>query len=233
MAQTQIRNRKEPARRDVGTRAVGTREVVDWLRSRIRRGRLIPGQRLVEADIIRDTGAGRSHVREALKKLEAESIVVIEEFRGASVRRYTRDDLRQIYQIRMALEGLAAANFAAADAPVAKEQLAQLQAELDRHERDTHHEGFARANDAWHALIIDSADNAYLKDFLERLRIPIHWLLHRSFFNRARLDTSNTAHRAITKAILDGKPKEAERLMRKHLTDGLQALSSVDSELLD
>jgi DNA-binding GntR family transcriptional regulator len=228
-----VRKQKASVAKKPSSKAVGTRDVVDWLRSRIRRGLLTPGQRLVEADITRETGAARSHVREALKKLEAESIVIIEEFRGASVKRYSRDDVRQIYDIRMALEGLAAANFAAADDPAAKERLARLQQELNNHERDTNHEQFARANDAWHAHIIDMAGNAYLKDFLDRLHIPIYWLLHRSFFNRANLATSNTAHRAITKAILDGEPKTAERLMRAHLADGLKALSAVETDLFD
>ncbi len=217
----------------IGTGPIGTNQVVEWLQTRIRRGLLTPGQRLVEADITRATGAGRSHVREALKKLEAESIVVIEEFRGASVKRYSRDDVRQIYQIRMALEGLAAANFAAADNSQAKAQLVRLQNELDKHEKGVNHEQFALANDTWHAFIVDQADNAYLKQLLDRLRIPIYWLLHRSFFNRARLDTSNIGHRAITKAIVAGKSKEAERLMRDHLAEGLKALTAVDTDLFD
>ena len=86
----------------------GTTVVVDWVREHIRHGRLVPGQRLVEADIVAATGASRGKVREALRRLESEGLLTIEEFRGASVKRLGRDEVRQIYQARMALEGLAA-----------------------------------------------------------------------------------------------------------------------------
>lgn len=205
----------------------GTREVAEWMYDRIRRGLLRPGQRLIEADISRQTGAARGHVREALRRLEAESIVVIEEFRGASVRQYTQDDVQQIYEVRMALEGVAAANFAAADLPEEKQQLAALQREMNRHVRESNYEQFARANDKWHALIIDSAGNEHLKQFLLRLKIPMYRLLHRSFFKRARLDTSNAGHRKITAAILAGKPKDAERCMRAHVSDGRKMIMAM------
>jgi DNA-binding GntR family transcriptional regulator len=228
--------REAAAKARTGTtagKAVGTREVVDWLQDRIRRGLLMPGQRLIEADISRQTGAARGHVREALRKLEAESIVVIEEFRGASVKRYSREDIRHIYELRIALEGLAAASFASSDLAAAKEQLASLQRELNRYEREINHEMFARTNDAWHSLIVESSGNAHLQQFVARLKIPIYRLLHRSFFNQARLDTSNDAHKKITAAILAGKPKEAERLMRAHVADGLKMLDGMPSDYFD
>lgn len=213
-----------------GKKTIGTREVAEWMYDRIRRGLLTPGQRLIEADISRQTGAARGHVREALRRLEAEGIVAIEEFRGASVRRYTLEDVRQIYEVRMALEGTAAASFAAADLPEEKKQLAALQRELNRHEREINHERFARANDAYHTLIIEASGNAYLRQCLERLRIPVYRFLHRSLFIQARLDTSNVAHRKITAAILAGKPRDAERHMRAHVLDGLKMLTEGQEE---
>src|SRR5512145_2006655 len=100
--------------------AITVGAVVEWIRERIRRGRFVPGQRLIEADIMRELPATRSRVREALQRLATEGLVTIEEFRGASVKHFTHDDLRQMYRARMALEGLAAGDFAAADRPELK-----------------------------------------------------------------------------------------------------------------
>ena len=61
-------------------------EIADWIRGQIRQRRLVPGQRLVEVDIIRQTGGSRFKVREALQRLAAEGLVDVEEYRGASVR---------------------------------------------------------------------------------------------------------------------------------------------------
>jgi DNA-binding GntR family transcriptional regulator len=208
--------------------SVTVHEVIDWLRERIRRGRLVPGQRLVEADIIREVGASRSRVREALQRLSTEGLVTIEEFRGASVKHFTHDEIRQIYRARMALEGLAARDFAAATAPELKARLGRIQSELNALEHTGDHERFARLNDEWHTLIIEGSGNEYIRMFVERLRVPIYRLLFTTFYNAQRIDKANAGHRRISEAIIAGRAKEAEKLMRQHIEEGLDAIGSID-----
>lgn len=203
--------------------------VVEWVRVRIRDGKLVPGQRLVEADIVRSTGSSRGKVREALKRLEAEGLVAIEPFRGASVRKLSRDEVRQIYRTRMALEGLAAHDFAAYGAPAAKQRLAAIQDELNEHEGEVNHERFARLNDAWHRLIIEGSGNAYIGAFLARLTVPIYRLLFATFYTAQRISMANADHRIITAAIVDGRPDDAERAMRAHISHGLDALIELNA----
>jgi DNA-binding GntR family transcriptional regulator len=204
--------------------------VVEWIRDRIRRGRLVPGQRLVEADIIRELSASRSRVREALQRLSTEGLVTIEEFRGASVKQFSRDEIRQIYRARMALEGLAARDFADADAPDLKRRFARVQEDLNALEHTGDHDRFARLNDDWHRLIIEGSGNTYISMFVERLRVPIYRLLFTTFYSAQRIDRANAGHRRITDAILAGRAKEAERLMREHIEEGLEALESIEVE---
>ncbi|PXA95262.1 GntR family transcriptional regulator [Nostoc sp. 3335mG] len=208
-------------------------EVAAWLRDRIRTGRVVQGQRLIEADIIRETRATRSRVREALQRLESEGLVVIEEFRGASVRRFTRDEIRQIYRARMALEGLAAHDFAVADDPERKQQLAELQEQLNAVEHTGDHPAFVRANDAWHSLILDGAENEYIRSFVERLRLPLYRLLFSAFYQPHRIDDANADHRQITDAILRGDGVEAEALMRQHIAEALGAIMALGDVLPD
>ena len=215
----------------VGNRAEPTpaRDVVEWLRERIRIGRFVPGQRLVEADITRDTGASRSKVREALQRLEVEGLVQIEEFRGASVRKVTLDEVRQIYSARMVLEGLAAAEFAERGSQAAKDELARIQHELDQIAHLGNHERFALLNGDWHRAIIDGAGNDYVRQFLSRLTVPIYRLLFSTFYNAQRIDSANADHRRITAAIVEGRAAEAEQAMRDHIAAGFAALSEIDS----
>ena len=205
------------------------RDVTEWVRDRIRLGRFVPGQRLIEADITRDTGASRSKVREALQRLEAEGLVQIEEFRGASVRKVTLNEVRQIYRTRMALEGLAAADFASDGSQAAKQELARIQHELDQIAHTGNHERFAALNSEWHRAIIDGAGNDYVRQFLKRLTVPIYRLLFSTFYNAQRIDSANADHRRITAAILEGRAAEAELAMRDHIAAGLVALSEIDS----
>lgn len=202
--------------------------VVDWVRERIRRGRLVPGQRLVEADIIRELGASRSRVREALQRLATEGLVTIEEFRGASVKHFSPDEVRQIYRARMALEGMAARDFAEADAPALKNRLARVQEELNSIEHTGDHERFAKLNDEWHRLIIEGSGNEYIRMFVERLRVPIYRLLFTTFYSAHRIDKANAGHRRISEAIIGSRAKDAERLMREHIEEGLEALGTIE-----
>jgi DNA-binding GntR family transcriptional regulator len=208
--------------------AVSVRAVVEWLRERIRRGRFAPGQRLVEADIMREVAASRGRVREALQRLATEGLVTIEEFRGASVKHFSRDEIRQIYRARMALEGMAARDFAAAELPELKARLAGIQSELNALEHTGDHERFARLNDEWHRLIIEGSGNDYIRMFVERLRVPIYRLLFTTFYNAQRIDKANAGHRRISEAIIAGRAKDAERLMREHIEEGLDAIATID-----
>lgn len=205
--------------------------VRSWLRERIRRGRLVPGQRLVEADIIAETGASRTRVREALQRLEAEGLVVIEEFRGASVRRLSADEIRQIYRARLALEGLAAHDFALCDDPARKAELVRLQDEMNALETTGNHRRFAALNDEWHDLILDGAGNDYIRTFVDRLRLPLYRLLFSAFYQPSRIDEANSGHRLITAAILAGDGPAAEAAMRQHIADALDAVTSLEDDL--
>jgi len=210
-----------------GPKNIAVAEVIEWIRDRIRRGRLVPGQRLVEADIIRELSASRSRVREALQRLSTEGLVTIEEFRGASVKSFSHDEVRHMYRARMVLEGLAAADFATAHAPDLKRRLGRIQAELNNLEHTSDHESFAKLNDEWHQVIIEGSGNEYVRQFVERLRIPVYRLLFSTFYGARKIDKANAGHRKVTEAILKGRAQVAERLMRDHIAEGLDALSDL------
>lgn len=212
---------------------MGAEAIADWVRERIRRGRFVPGQRLVEADLIEQLGASRSKVREALQRLEAEGLVTIEEFRGASVKRIGPDEVRAIYRTRMVLEGLAAAEFAAADEPRLKRRLGEIQESMNRWREGGGHERFAALNSEWHELIVRGSGNAYLVQFLPRLTIPVYRLLFASFYTEDRIEAANADHRKITAAILEGRADDAEAEMRRHISAGLEGVSEISAHFTD
>ena len=173
------------------------------------------------------TGASRGKVREALHRLEAEGLLTIEEFRGASVKRLTLDEVRQIYRTRMALEGLAAAECALRADPEFRQRLGAIQLELNECEDD--HVRFTKLNSAWHTLIIAGSRNEYLAQFLVRLTVPIYRLLFSNFYSAERIAAANADHRIITAAIVEGRVEDADRAMRKHITNGLEALVTLNA----
>jgi DNA-binding GntR family transcriptional regulator len=91
-----IQKRAAPLRRDV----------VDAMRKAIVEGRLAPGSRLIERELIDMIGVSRTVIREALRQLESESIVETIPNKGPIVRRLTRAEAVDLYAIRSVLEGL-------------------------------------------------------------------------------------------------------------------------------
>src|SRR5690606_4359359 len=84
------------------------RQVAKVLREAITSGRFAPGQRLIEKDLCELLGVSRPSVREALRELESEGLIEIIPNRGPLVKRLTAADAASVYQVRAALEALAA-----------------------------------------------------------------------------------------------------------------------------
>jgi DNA-binding GntR family transcriptional regulator len=203
-------------------------EIAEWIRTQIRRQRLVPGQRLVEVDIIRQTGGSRFKVREALQRLSAEGLVDIEEYRGASVRDASMDEVRQLYQARGALEGICAADFTRKATPEQKAELAAIAAEMEECVAGAAPEHFARLNAQWHNLIMEVAGNFVIQGIVHRLNTPIHHLVFESFYRGERLRAAVQDHRVIVDAIMADDCNAAEAAMRAHVINGLQYLAELD-----
>lgn len=114
-----VKKRAAPLRRDV----------VDALRQAIIEGRLAPGARLIERELIDLTGVSRTVIREALRQLESEAIVETIPNKGPIVRQLTRAEAEDLYAIRAVLEGLAARMFVA---NASTDDLVALKDALDR-----------------------------------------------------------------------------------------------------
>src|SRR5262245_60220482 len=82
--------------------------IIRHIKLNIRNGGYAAGQRLIEADVQRLTGASRGPVREAMRRLGAEGLVEIHHQKGARVRRLTRTEVENLYDVRAVIEGLAA-----------------------------------------------------------------------------------------------------------------------------
>jgi DNA-binding GntR family transcriptional regulator len=203
-------------------------EIADWIRSQIRGQRLVPGQRLVEVDIIRQTGGSRFKVREAFQRLAAEGLVEIEEFRGASVRNATMDEVRQLYTARGALEGLCAADFTRKATAGQKAEVARLAREMEDCVASARPEQFSQLNSRWHNLLMEGGGNQVIQDIVHRLNTPIHHLVFEAFYRGERLRAAVQDHQEILEAVMSGDAEAAEAAMRRHVTNRLRYLSELD-----
>ena len=207
-----------------------SQEIAIWIRERIRRGQFVPDQRLVEVDLIRGTGGSRVRVREALQRLEAEGLVTIEPFRGASVKSTSIVELRHIYRARSAIEGVAAADFATFASDAQRSRLEEIQVELEACMSDHSLERFGRLNTEFHDLLVEGSGSSTISAILQRLTVPIHRLLFEGFYDMARLAPAVEDHRRILNAVLAGDGAAAEAHMRAHVDAGFEMLCTIERE---
>lgn len=144
--------------------------VFQTLRQAILRGELKPGERLMEIHLAQKLGVSRTPVREAIRKLELEGLVLMIPRKGAVVAEITVSDLEDVLEVRMALEELAVKH---ACRRIRKEQLDELErlAEEFRVSLDGDDVGeCAQADMLFHDAIYESTGNARLIQILNNLR---------------------------------------------------------------
>jgi DNA-binding GntR family transcriptional regulator len=190
--------------------------IVERLREDILGGRLAPGSRLVECDLTARFGVSRGPVREALRRLAAEGLIEHWPHRGALVRRLSARAIRELFQIRIEMESLAARLAAASDDAEARARFAEAIRPIFAEGRRRGPQYLAE-NSAFHDAIMALADNLQLRDLALRLNLPLIMAQVGDVLTGEVLQASVNEHRAIAKAILDGEAGTAASRMRAHL----------------
>jgi len=204
--------------RDAVSAEMGAETVVEYtinaIREAIRDGRYAEGQRLVVADVTRQLGVSNGPVREAIRRLTGEGLVEIVPHKGAAVRAFTRRDVREIFEVREVIEGLAARLAAERIGPEGRARLQALQAQAGPASTAG---GYVDHNHAFHELIYDLAGNARVQEEARQLTLPLYRRRTHHVMDPAYARTSAAEHVLIVEAILDGDGAAAERAMRNHI----------------
>lgn len=204
------------------------------LKQAIRNGRFVAGQRLVEADLCRLYGASRSHVREAIRRLEAEGVVVVQPNRGASVRTLSRADVERLYEIREMMEGLAARLTARAAASEAvRSGILEIKSRLADAEASGNIATYMRENEAFHNFLLEHSGNSFIDSILEQVMLPVFRLQFYMVLDRTIIEESNRQHDAIIAAILERDEDRAEAEMRGHVQASLALIRRIQDEVFD
>jgi DNA-binding GntR family transcriptional regulator len=189
--------------------------VCDELRRLIITGELEPGSRLVEDRLAARLGVSRNPVREALQTLAGEGFVDMLPRRGAVVAEVTVDQAEELFDVRMALEPLAA-RLAAKRAPAAGvEGLRQV---LERARLATEAGDFdlvATCNTDFHQMVVDLSGNDYLRLIVAPMARRVQWVFRTSAATRA--PHSWREHEELLRAIAAGDQDYAEAAAKAHV----------------
>lgn len=130
-------------------------------------GRLGPGTRLIEDNLIARFNATRHFVRQALAELERTGIVVREKNKGVTVRSLSPREVGQIYEVRELLQRQAALRIPLPAPAAVIQELERLHEEYGRHLRAHHFRGVHEANDAFHLTMFAASGNPYLVESIK------------------------------------------------------------------
>ena len=199
--------------------------VFNTLRQAIITGEFAPGERLMEIALANRLGVSRTPVREAIRKLELEGLVVMIPRKGAEVARITEKDLRDVLEVRCSLEELAAE---LAAERMDDEGKAKLDAALQEFEAAIESEDNAAIADSdmeFHDIIFDATGNPRLIQIIGNLREQ---------FYRYRLEYVKDArthsiiiseHNDIIKQIRDKNVPVAKTVIHQHISNQEKGIS--------
>lgn len=203
-----------------------TEKVVEYIRDQILAGDYKPGQRVTESQLSKSLRISRSPVREAVQQLAQEGLLERTSYRGAKVASFDMATVVELFELREAIEGMAA-RLAATRAP--PEQLKNLQGLLEGVERQLASEEQPRypVGSDFHSQIIAMAGNRRLQE--RALEIHAQIRLARSISGSApnRALDALSEHQAIFEAVRTRRADKAEELMRKHIQSSLAHTRSI------
>lgn len=204
-------------------------DVTGAIRAALLRGDYVPRQRLIEADLCEQFGAGRSGVRSALRQPATEGLVEIQRNRGARVREISFAEAVEVTEVRMVLEGLIAARAAERVSPAQAEELRAIGADMARAVADGELMAYSDLNARLHRRVRDIAGHETANQVVERLRAQVvrHQFMLSMVPGRAR--ASLPQHQRIIAAIAAGDPVAAETAMRDHVASVVEALRALEA----
>jgi DNA-binding GntR family transcriptional regulator len=199
-------------------------EVYESLRKSILHGKMKPGQHLIEEQLANHVGISRTPIREAFHKLERDELVTRLPKGGFAVRKFTREDVEEIFGIRSALESYAAY---LATLHMTPEKISMLENKLKESE-DALAKGdgdkAVQLNTEFHDLLYKSCKSKKLVEMINTFRDYFYRYRSALLHIQDGISQSNKDHRQMLEAMKKKNPRLAERLVRKHLARGKELI---------
>lgn len=215
--------------RSLGEAHLPLRSVVhEELRRLILSGELPPGSRLVEDRLAARLGVSRNPVREAIRVLAAEGFVEVLPRRGAAVASMGQAEVAELFEVRMALETLAAKLAAKHITPAKARHLEGVLEAAEQATQAGEQQRLVDLNAQFHEAVVQATDNTYLIMVTEPVLQRARWVYQQSLPVRAAHSWSE--HVSLARAIIDGDEVAAEAYAVAHVAAARASFRGHDDE---
>lgn len=200
--------------------------VFNTLRKAILTGELKPGERLMEIHLANQLGVSRTPIREAIRKLELEGLVIMIPRRGAEVAQITEKSLKDVLEVRRALDALCVE--LACDR-ISVDETERLKKACDEFERATKSGDvttIAAADVALHDIIVQATRNQRLIQLINNLSEQMYRYRFEYIKDESRHDNLVDEHRMIYESILRKDKKKAAEASKMHIDNQEKSIIS-------
>ncbi|NSI90095.1 GntR family transcriptional regulator [[Clostridium] scindens] len=201
--------------------------VFNTLRQAILRGELKPGERLMEIQLANKLGVSRTPIREAIRKLELEGLVLMIPRKGAEVAEITEKSLRDVLEVRRALEELAVQ---LACEKITKEEIRELERvakEFQQVVKSSDITEIAEVDVCFHDIIYTATDNQKLIQLLNNLREQMYRYRVEYLKRDGVFPQLIAEHEAIIRHIENNEKEKATEVMCRHIDNQVETVIDV------
>jgi DNA-binding GntR family transcriptional regulator len=210
-----------------------TDEVRDHIRDGIAEGRYLPGEWLKENAIGEKLKVSRTPIREAVRILEAEGLIVMEPWKGITVATLSRKQVSDFYSYRGIIEGLAAEMAARVITDEDIERLDAILLQLEEGGDQTGSE-LANLNEQFHKMIFDISGNVFLNQSLEVINTAKILIWKPVYPAHERWAVAQREHRKLFEALRARDPIAAKAVAQEHVRSaGLTRVAAMVREEIE
>lgn len=191
--------------------------VFNTLRQAILKGELKPGERLMEIQLAEKLGVSRTPIREAIRKLELEGLVLMIPRRGAEVAKISHKSLQDVLEVRGALEALATDLACQRITEEEVEDLRKAQNNFKKAVESGTEMQIAEADEAYHDIIYNASNNKRLVQMINNLREQMYRYRLEYIKDEAQRGILIDEHEKILEAIRIRDIIRAKALMKEHI----------------
>lgn len=190
----------------------------------IAKGELPPGMPLKEAELQDWFGVSRAPIREAIRMLQADDLVIIDEFKKKYVRQITRSYLEDLIPVIERLEGYGAGLAARKITDNEIDELKNINESMRVAYSEKKYELCPQLNFDFHRIYIKSANNQVLNTTIRSMKKTIiwFWLTNFAYKNHEMIPISISEHDLIIQEFIDHNSRKAEKVVRTHIVNILE-----------
>ncbi len=192
-------------------------QAYDYVKKHIFELKYKPGEFVADTQIAENLGISRTPVREALYRLESEGLLVSVARRGWRVYSLSLEDIQDIFDIKVAIEGMVAAKAAACTDEVLRQQLMATVEQMKAAVAVDDSKAWLEADFALHGVLFEMVRNRRAERIVANLNDQWHRLRIGFAAMEGRIRRSTDEHETFVLAILDHDPDRAAEAMRNHL----------------